>query len=453
MFIGRKEELKRFKSSFENGQTIALLYGKRRVGKTALLREIAKLFKGEVVYAQCAETSIKENIDNLTKQVSKVEKISLGRFDSFDDLFASLSTLDKKILVIIDEYSYLKSVAGGRAIDSIFQRIIGSLNPKISLILCGSYIRLMNELNSKGNPLFGRFNLIQELLDMDYRQSAEFYPHLSADQKIRFYSVFGGSPFANSNLNIKISLKENIKNLLLEPGSVLRNYVENILTLEFSKGTSQNILEVLNNKKKRYSDLEKSLGLKTSGLLDKRLKPLLENDIIEKICPINKSKDRSKTFYSIKDPLALFYYTFIFPNRNSLNMLGPENFYASCIKDKIEDYIHFRFEDIVREYLVFLARRGKLKGVLDIGKYWYDDPKSHKNGEFDVAIKNQNNTYDIFEVKYLNKRMTKKQADHEIEQIKAIPFLKINKIGFASLNGFDFEDASLTLIKGEDLYK
>lgn len=48
--------------------------------------------------------------------------------------------------------------------------------------------------------------------------------------------------------------------------------------------------------------------------------------------------------------------------------------------------------------------------------------------------------------------MTRKQADHEIEQIKAIPFLKINKIGFASLNGFDFEDASLTLIKGEDLY-
>lgn len=453
MFIGREKELNKLKESFENGQTVGVVYGKRRVGKTALLLESSRYFKGDVIYVQCAETSIEENIENLRKEIIKIEGFPLGHFSSFEELFDSLSKSRKRILIIIDEYSYLKNIGGARAIDSIFQRIIATLSSNVSLIICGSYVHMMKELNERGNPLFGRFNLSIELSDMNYRQSSEFYPSFSFEDKIRFYSIFGGSPFANSNLKLSLSLKENIKNLFLESGGILRNYVENILLNEFSKGTYiQNVLETLNKRKKRYGELEKDLGIKTAGLLDKKLKALLENDIIEKVYPINKLNDKSKTFYSIKDNIALFYYTFIFPNRNSLDLLGPETFYKEYIEEKIEDYIHFRFEEIVKEYLVCLVREGKMKDVLDIGRYWYDDPKSHKNGDIDIALKKRNNKYDIFKAKYLKDKMDVSMVHHEIEQIKEIPFLKVDKIGLASLHGFDFEDPSLILISGEDLY-
>ena len=150
MFVDREEELDKLEKQFSsNSRTAVLVYGKRRVGKSTLIAQAAKVFDGTVVEHLCAQSSYEGNLELLCRSVGRSLGLPTMRFDYLQDLFDFLNGLDKRILLVIDEYQYLKQSRTGNEVDSLFQAIVDSLSPNVKLVLCGSFVTVMRKGKEK----------------------------------------------------------------------------------------------------------------------------------------------------------------------------------------------------------------------------------------------------------------------------------------------------------------
>ena len=456
MFVGRKKELKELVDEFSNWhkKTAVLVYGKRRVGKSTLIKEAVKSFDGIVINHLCVASTFEGNLDLIYRSISETLSLPKIYFDSLFDMMNYLKTLDKKILLVIDEYPYLKQSKKKNEVDSYMQAIIDNLPNNVKLVLCGSYIAIMKELMSEENPLFGRFSLILHIHDFDYYEASMFYPQLQVRDKVAFYSVFGGCPYVLENLDAKKSLKENIASLLLTETGLIRSHIENVMLKEVQKTFDVRILEILGNGKKKYTEINDKIGDNDTGLLDKQLKILLNMETIKKTEPINFKNDKKKQFYEIADNLMRFYFSYIFGRVGTISRIGEEQFYDVNIDKNLKHFISRRFEGLSLEYFHRLALKGQYKDIEDYGSYWYDDSSTKTNGEFDCVIKRVGGLFDFYECKYFDRPMTLKECEDEAEQIKRMLMIKASRIGFVCIGGFDFDNKEgFILIDGDDLYE
>ena len=456
MFIGREKELNALSAELSSWEkkTAVLIYGKRRVGKSTLINEAAKVFDGIVVNHLCVTSTFEGNLELIYKSVSESLSLPNIRFDSLFAMMDYLKTLDKKILLIIDEYPYLKQTKKKNEVDSYMQAVIDRLPENVKLILCGSYITIMKELLAEDNPLFGRFSLIQHIHDFDYYDAAKFYPDLPVREKAAFYGVFGGCPYVLENLETDKSVKDNVIRLLLPETGLIRSHIENVMLKEIQKSFDIRILESLGNGKKKYTEIRDQLGGSETGLLDKQLKILLDMETIQKTEPINRRNDKKKQFYEITDNLMRFYFSFIFGTAGTITRIGEEQYYARNIEETLEQFTSRRFEGIVLQYFHRMAVQGKYPDIEDFGSYWYDDPVNRTNGEFDCVIKRTGDLYDFYECKYFDRPMTLKECEQEKDQLRKMQGIEVAGIGFVCAGGFDFENKTdLILIDGEALYQ
>ncbi len=456
MFIGREKELKALSAELSSWKkkTAVLIYGKRRVGKSTLINEAAKVFDGIVVNHLCVTSTFEGNLELIYKSVSESLSLPNLRFDSLLAMMDYLRTLDKKILLIIDEYPCLKQTKKKNEVDSYMQAVIDRLPENVKLILCGSYITIMKELLAEENPLFGRFSLIQHIHDFDYCDAAKFYPDLSVREKAAFYGVFGGCPYVLENLETDKSVKDNIIRLLLPETGLIRSHIENVMLKEIQKTFDARILESIGNGKKKYTEIRAQLGNNETGLLDKQLKILLDMETIQKTEPINRRNDKKKQFYEITDNLMRFYFSFIFGTAGTITRIGEEQYYSRNIEERLEQFISRRFEGIVLQYFHRMAVQGQYPDIEDFGSYWYDDPVNKTNGEFDCVIKRTGNQYDFYECKYFDRPMTLRECEQERDQLRRIKGMEVSGIGFVCSGGFDFEiKTDSILIDGNALYR
>ena len=126
MFIGREKELNELGTELSNWnkKTAVLIYGKRRVGKSTLIREAAKMFDGLVINHLCVTSTFEGNLNLIYKSVSESLGFPKMQFESLFAMMDYLKTLDRKILLIIDEYPYLKQTKKKREVDSYMQAVI-----------------------------------------------------------------------------------------------------------------------------------------------------------------------------------------------------------------------------------------------------------------------------------------------------------------------------------------
>lgn len=451
MFVGREKELALLQQDYI-GRAV-MVYGKRRVGKTTLIQKALETTSYEKVYYECLKGTLRENIAGFVTELvrSNILPVPLN-FTSFQDVFAYLNTLQKHIVVVIDEYPYLKEMSQPETIDSIFQVIIDRYLSNIELILSGSHIGMMKDLLNESNALYGRFAVTLKLNELNYLVASAFYPEKSVYDKIAHYAVFGGSPFVNQALNPAASLRENIINTILNTSNAIYLYASQLLLSDYSvRVNAERILSVLGNGKKRYTEIEDKLDAKKTGNLSKQLKTLAGLEIVNKNAPINKLTDNKKATFEINDNLLRFYFTFVYKNTSALQMLGAEAFYDEYVSPALTDFISRRFESICRDYFSLQVRSGKLKGVRNIGSYYYDDPANRRNGEFDVALEFADG-YDIYEAKYYAQPMTLDEIHREVQQVQNIKELIVRHLGFIAVNGFSDKEGSYLYLDGDSLY-
>lgn len=443
-FIGRIEELKKLSKIINSENfTAAMIFGRRRVGKSELVKYSLKENKELKIYYECKEVSEKSNVQGLSDILSEELNLPQLKFEDIESILKYVFKLSitKKMILVLDEYSYLKKTING--IDSILQSLIDKYkdNSKLTLIILGSYVDIMKSLLLHSNPLYGRIDLTIELKPMDYYDSSLFYPNFSSEDKIKIYSVFGGIPYYNRLIDDSKSVKENIIELIASNGARLENEVSMYLNSEISKIVNANeVFEALSKGYCKYSDILSQSHVSSGPTLIDVLDKLIRMGVVVKISPINDSNNKKKFGYYISDNLSLFYYRYIFKYLSQMKIMNADSFYSKYIEQDFEQqYVPHVFETICMQYLIRKNKKGEINPIFEkIGKYYYDNPKEHTNGEFDVVTQDEKG-YVFYEAKFRKNPINSSIIENEIKQVKSTG-LNCYKYVFISKSGFQFEN-------------
>ncbi|MQN01179.1 MAG: ATP-binding protein [Lachnospiraceae bacterium] len=423
-FIGRTAELNRLKKEFASDEMrMALIYGRRRVGKSELIKEAIKESEIKSIYYECKQVTEASNVQSICDVISEAFGLPKLGYSSIEDLINYVFTLseNENLIFVLDEYPYLRENVKG--LDSIIQSLVDKYrdSAKLKFVILGSYVDIMKSLIEHSNPLFGRVDLVIDLKQMDYFESAQFYPDMSDKDKVRIYSVFGGIPYFNRLIDDSKSVKENIIDLIASPGARLENEVSMYLNAEISKIVNANeVFYALSKGASRYSDILSQSHVSSGPTMVDVLDKLIKMEVVEKTAPINDEDNKKKAGYYICDNLSLFYYRYIFKYSSQLQIMDSDIFYDKYIADDFEkSYVPHKFEEVCKQYLIRQNRLGKITPVIEkIGKYYYDDPKTHTNGEFDVVTLDEKG-YVFYEVKFRKKKISREVIEEEIHQVQA----------------------------------
>lgn len=457
-FYGRTKQLEKLnKEMFSDDMRMSLIYGRRRVGKSELVKYAIKNSGIKSIYYECRQVAEASNVQSICEVISEELGLPKLGYTSIDELMDYVFNLarEEKIVFVLDEYPYLRENVKG--LDSILQSLIDKYREtsKLKLIILGSYVDIMKSLLEHSNPLFGRVDLVIDLKQMDYYESALFYPNMSAEDKVRIYSVFGGIPYFNRLIDDKKSVKENIIDLIASPGARLENEVSMYLNAEISKIVNANeVFGALAKGFTKYRDILSQSHVSSGPTLIDVLEKLMNMEVVEKRAPINDEDNKKKAGYYISDNLSLFYYRYIFKHLSQLKIMDPDVFYNKYIGEDFEEtYVPHKFEEICRQYLIRQNRLGNIEPVIEkIGKYYYDDPKTRTNGEFDVVTQDELG-YVFYEVKFRKRKTSKEVIDEEISQVKSTN-LNCYKYVFFSRAGFTAEETDeIKHIELDQLYE
>lgn len=457
MVFGRVNELRRIANEISKEEfSFTLIYGRYRVGKSELVKQAINESNLKSIYYECKQVSEASNTNSLSNIVSDVFNLPKLGYSSINDLLEYVFELSIKesFIFVLDEYPYMKENVKG--LDSILQTLIDKYQKtsKMKMFILGSYVDVMKSLLEHSNPLYGRVDLTINLQQMDYYESSLFYPNFSNEDKVRIYSVFGGIPYYNRLVNDRKSVKENIIDLIASSQARLENEVSMYLNAEISKIVNANeVFDALAKGFTKYSDLLSQSHVSSGPTLIDVLGKLIRMEVVEKISQINDESNRKKSGYVISDNLCSFYYRYIFRYSSQLKIMDSNVFYKKYIeKDFEEQFVPHQFEAICKQYLIRKNKLGEINPVIEkLGKYYYDNPKEHTNGEFDIVSQDENG-YVFYEVKFQKNPLSKEQMLHEIEQVKATG-LNCYKYVFISRSGFEeITNDSIELIELKQLY-
>ena len=457
-FYGRTKQLEQLnKEMSSNDMRMTLIYGRRRVGKSELVKQAIKDSGIKSIYYECKQVTEESNVQSICDIISEVQELPKLGYTKIDELLDYVFKLAKEenIVFVLDEYPYLRENVKG--LDSIIQSLVDKYREisKLKLIILGSYVDIMKSLLEHSNPLFGRVDLVIDLKQMDYYESAMFYPNMSDEDKVRIYSVFGGIPYFNRLVDDKKTVKENIIDLIASPGARLENEVSMYLNAEISKIVNANeVFEALARGFSRYSDILSQSHVSSGPTLIDVLEKLIKMEVVEKKAPINDEDNKKKAGYYICDNLSLFYFRYIFKYSSQLKIMDSDVFYDKYIGNDFEEkYVPHKFEEICRQYLIRQNRLGNIEPVIEkIGKYYYDDPKTRTNGEFDVVSQDEIG-YVFYEVKFRKRKTSQEVIDEEIQQVKNTG-LNCYKYVFFSRSGFTAKETDeIKHIELAQLYK
>jgi AAA+ ATPase superfamily predicted ATPase len=434
-FIGRKEELQAFKNFYDDPTFgLAMVYGRRRVGKTQLVLQSLLESPLPHLYFQCRQTSQTDNATALSSLARESIFPELPISESFEDVlrYFFVEAIKKPFILVLDEYPFLKQCIKG--LDSIVQSLIQSYGEQsqLKLVLLGSYIASMKEsVGLENGPLRGRAKFVLDLKAMDYKTAALFTPNYQSEDKFFIYSLFGGIPYYLSAIKETLTPEENLFALFLNEKSLLRNEADYVLSEVGGESTAREVLEAIASGYHSFTDIMDHTSLKSSSALSWSLNELQDMELVVKEIPLNEPSAR-KAHYKISDPFLSFYYGIIYPRLSQLQTMDVHVFYDTFVKPRlISTLLPHAFEKLSREYLV---KENKLQRFAppfyEVGYGVYNDKKNHLNGEFDALAK-RHDGFVYFECKYEERPLALKEVHHLEEQLGLLRLPYVN-LGFFS---------------------
>jgi len=353
LFIDRTPELSTLKSEYDKkGAGLIVIYGRRRVGKTTLIREFLK--NKPHIYFLADKQFETELIGRLRNSISEYLKdpnlaeIEFKTWDSLFDYWIKHADFSNKVVFVIDEFQYLASV--NNAFPTIFQRVWDEKlkERNILVILCGSLINMMYSTTlSYNSPLYGRRTGQIKLDPVSFKYFHNFFPHVSDEKLIELYSVIGGIPKYIEIFNPQKNVFENIKEHILEKKGYLYAEPRFILSEEVSETTTYfSILKTIASGRHKMGNIASRLMTSTQNLTG-YFNMLIDLGILERRVPVTEAMpEKSKMgLYFIKDNFFRFWFRYVFANQNYLEMENTDYVFRK-VKDEFDEFVSLTFEDI-----------------------------------------------------------------------------------------------------------
>lgn len=387
MFIGRKAELNALNKLYDSGKfEFAVIYGRRRVGKTALINEFTK-DKGTIFFTGI-ETNARQNLDNLSRCIMEYNT-GIAVNTSFPDFQAALEYVfelskTRRVVFVIDEYPYVARAS--KSLASTLQLLIDKNkdSSKLLLILCGSSMSYMEDhVLAYKAPLYGRRTAQFKIKPFDFFEVCRYFTKLTGVDKALAYGIVGGTPQYLKMLDDNFSIEENIKNTYLNPSSAIFEEPNNLLKQEVREPAIYNaVITAVATGSSKMNEISNKIGLDTS-VCASYIKNLIMLGIVKKESPYGEQSSR-KTIYSIEDNMFRFWYRFV-PENISVISRGAMELAYKRIAPEISSYMGGVFEEICKQYLWKLLLEGKCAvNFSDIGRWWGTNPKTRLQEEIDI---------------------------------------------------------------------
>lgn len=400
-FINREKELGALEKFWkETGAQLMVIYGKRRIGKTELIKQF---IRGKShIYFLAQRINELENLKMLGEAVGEFYKDDILKRTGFQDwkwfFEYTRNHINRRMVLVFDEFPYLAEVNKG--LSSIFQTGWDEhlKNTSVFLILCGSSIGMMeSEVLSQKAPLFGRRSGQIFLKPFSFAGASKFYPELSFKRSLEFYSIAGGNPSYLKRFSQKKSLDRNIMENILQPEAFLYDEVEFILREELREPRNYfAILKAIALGKTKFGEIVNETGIEKSSL-HKYLFILEDLHLIHKEIPVtekNPLKSR-KGLYGLQDQFIRFWFRYVLPNRRNIEE-GTIDYVMKKIKKDFPTIVADNYETVCQE--IAKSHEDRLFPFDRIGRWW------DKNEEIDLVAVNDEEKKILFgEAKWRNK--------------------------------------------------
>lgn len=440
-FIGRKDELATLEREYKRDGGFVVVYGRRRVGKTTLIKQFIK--NKNTLYFLTSQESGRQNMNNLTSRIAEftgqayLGKAHLESWEQVFKAFAAYEPEQKKVLVI-DEFQYL--VKSDPSFPSIFQYVWDEIlkESNVMVILCGSHISMMvSSVLNHSSPLYGRRTAQIRLRPLKFSEFSAAFEDRSFEERVKIFSITGGVPkyidFFDNGETLEKNVADNVLNrsgfLCEEPLFLLSNEV---------KETSEyfSILKAISMGNHRISEIAAVLEQKTNEL-SPYLATLTDLFLVEKRVPVterNPEKSR-KGLYFISDNFIDFWFKFVYPYKGELELDNIAFVEGKLRNNLVDNHVSFVFEQISREILSDICRDGKLDFTISrIGSYW------NSNVEIDVVAVDENSKRIIAgECKFYDKPVGIKVYSDLVKKCESISEFSGYDVTYAlfSKSGFD----------------
>ncbi|CEG11660.1 conserved hypothetical protein [groundwater metagenome] len=432
-FVNRQEELKSLEDRYRtNKAEFVVIYGRRRVGKTELIAQFCKDKKS--IYYIANKTNDFVQMQKIIDRIAGNFNERIPLIKDWDEFFKYLAEKsENRLIFVIDEFPYL--MMSNKAIPSIFQagwdEYLGKT--KIFLILCGSSISMMEKgVLSYKSPVYGRRTSQLKIEPLTFERAREFFPKAGIEKQIVNYAVLGGIPMYLECFD-KSNAIENIREHLLKKSSPLYEEPLFLMREELREPFSYFlILEALANGGIRMNEISIKTNMEVYKL-PKYLNVLQNLGYIKKIYPVTEMTKKSKnTLYCIADNFLKFWFKFIYPNFDYLEIKQEEKV-IEIIERDIDSYVGRAYEKVCMEFLIDANRKNLLPfGFSKIGSWW-----TRKGDEIDIAALNE----ETKEILLCECKWTKQQIDlniiHDlIKKSKLIDANLTKKFALFSKSGF-----------------
>jgi len=373
-FHDRHDELAALDSAFNGpGHAFYVVYGRRRVGKTELLKEFCA--ERPHVYFLAAQEAEHRQREKFIEQVAtyfddRVPQIE-GWDDAFDYLGEKLAT--ERIVLVIDEFPYL--VEENDSLPSYLQAFVDEQlqGTESMLVLCGSSVGTMEStVLGHESPLYGRRTGQIDLQPFSFQEARPVIQYDLADA-IRSFSVTGGTPMYLTLFDYEQSLSENITSEILSPNAVLYNEPEFLLRTEIrNPARYMSILEAVALGHTTPNEIAGASGI-DAGPLSKYLQTLRQLRLLEREVPVTaKAKKSKRSRYTVADEFLRFWFRYVEPNRSSIEE-APVAVFEGSIEPDLPDHVATTFEDICHEAVWEAIRTGTLDPYSEVGRWWYGE--------------------------------------------------------------------------------
>jgi AAA+ ATPase superfamily predicted ATPase len=393
-FVDRENELRLLEDTYkQNKSSLIIIYGRRRIGKTELIKQFIK-DKRHIYFLADTRTD-RDNINEIQKAISSCIQNPLFERVEFTDwleLFREFEKLLKeRVIIVIDEFPYL--IESNKAIPSIFQKIwdLNLSEKDICLVLLGSSISMMEDhtLNYRA-PLYGRRTAQLQLQPLKFKYIGKFLPY-RVEELVKVYGITDGIPLYILKFEPGLNFDDNLKENIFRVGKFLYQEAEILLKEELRETARYfSILKAIAYGKHGFGEIVNFTKL-DKGIISKYLDNLAIIRLIRKEYPVTQKKEVRNARYVFNDNYFNFWFRYVYPYK-SLIEEGRIDRLFYLIKEDFNSYLGFVFEKICMEFLweqelPFLFTK--------LGRWW------HRDKEIDlVALNEGTKEIAFFEVKW-----------------------------------------------------
>ncbi|MDQ3548320.1 MAG: ATP-binding protein [Chloroflexota bacterium] len=394
-FFDREREMARLERVWqEPGAQLVTVWGRRRVGKSALL---SRFVSGKrAVYLHGTRLAERDLLINLTNQMATAfgeEHLRFAPFATWDLALQYLATKagDERLLIIFDEFPYMCDVTQG--LDTVVQHWWDSIHQtqNLMLVVAGSAFSFMEGLTGICGALHGRRTGQLDVHPFDYYDAARFFTHLDSTDKVRAYACLGGVPAYLRYARDDWTVSDLIQQAFMRPGHFLFTEGEDLLRTEFhQEGLYASILRAVANGEVRPSDIARTVGRPSLNDITDHLRRLLDLRFLQREVPVTElNRTRTQRVqYRLADPYLRFWFRFISVNQSLVLSEFHDIVWNSRIAPFLDEFVaRTAWEEICTQYLWRALSRRQLPALFSVlGRWWDGNDEIDMVGMLDGAI-------------------------------------------------------------------